>query len=1548
MRYPGVLAVLMLLPGAALAQERSPAAACAAEARFITPDDPIGKALDQLDPAVAIPLCEAALAADPNDQASRANLARALLKAERIAEALALAKIAAEAGNPQALRMLAIQHETGGGVPVDLPLAFRLITQAADAGYVPAMTTLAQYLEEGTGTAKDEKSAISRYRRAMSRGDPVAAIRLGVMIEEGRGAPADPVEANRLYRIAADAGRPEAMRYLAINHLNGIGFQKSFDQAVIWFRKAIEAGDVESHSELGLAYEQAEGEDYDIKQAVRWYRLGSEAGDHRSTAFLGVNYAQGLGVPEDDAEAVRLYRRAAEGGDAFAMRSLALAYLNGEGVERDYQQHHEWLARAIEAGDTTSLRLLGQAYENGEGVARDDAEAVKLYRRAHEAGDISGTVELGRMTFQGRGGLAQDYAAGLKLLRAAAAAGSALAMRHIASAYFTGDGVPADEEQARSWERRAAETGDSAAAFSLGRRLFEGAGPNRVDIGEARKWLKRAADLGHDEAEEMLVRATLADPDLPDRGAAAVRLLNAAASIGRGWAIAALAHPGPPVAPAAGTVDRGAWQSRLAALEGSALLAASAALKSGQLAEQRLDLAFELSRRAGGADALAAKEHEIALLLDLKLYGAAVGRYEAFVESDAFKAAPAGRRETFEHKFAAQLANMPSSAFSSSDALFSLAERGVAAAAYELGVYYRSEANSEQDSSQARYWYERAVELGSRDALLSLGYLYSEGLGGEQNEQKAVDLFRRAADAGSAVAKRNLGFMYRDGRGVPRDLAQAYTWFSRAAAEADLVANTSVALARFRGEGTPVDPAGALEALQKGVDCLDPPAIYHMAQAFFEGAGVVRSPEAGWRWMKFAASQQADSIGTLGMAQAAALGWGGAPDLALAREWLAKARLLGNEVAAKALEQCGEQASLDCLRKVEDFVPEPLMKQPRSVAPPPLDAAAEEAQAKARFADAVDTNKSFVEILTAFGALDRHYRITGNADGLIGAHLEWVMLEEARLERIYSTRDNYFALFDSSCRWGIASRAASAMDRDEAAVLFAKIAVNRLQEARRRIADLDADVRECFIEAHRDRYRELTARFLELGRFEEAENVLAMLKDFEFQAYGGGAGDRGRSIDPMPMTPGQIEVMRLYEATYRSFAARRRSRGAERGLADAEHEGALRRLVAELNKLESQSQRQLVADPLRPPRVQAVLDALPHGKVAALQAVVQPDRVYWLLSTPAEQKVVAFAIKLPELAQLIRAYRDALANAQPNAQALGAELYKLVFAPVDAELKAAGAQQVLLSLDDMLRYVPFAALHDGQGWLVERYAFGMFRDTADLQPAGRSASGWRVAGFGATRASEGLEALPLVADELRGIVRSDQAQTGLLPGRIHLDNSFDRQSLVSALKEQYDAIHIASHFVLDSKSRDASYLLLGTGERLSLEAFRTDAALKFGDADFLALSACETGLSAKDASGIEIDSMAEIAQDAGAPAVLASLWRVADSSTSRLMISFYRSRTQGDAATKAQALRQAQLDLIARGARGEGPVVEGVPPDQVVKFDHPFYWAPFILLGDSM
>ena len=81
-------------------------------------------------------------------------------------------------------------------------------------------------------------------------------------------------------------------------------------------------------------------------------------------------------------------------------------------------------------------------------------------------------------------------------------------------------------------------------------------------------------------------------------------------------------------------------------------------------------------------------------------------------------------------------------------------------------------------------------------------------------------------------------------------------------------------------------------------------------------------------------------------------------------------------------------------------------------------------------------------------------------------------------------------------------------------------------------------------------------------------------------------------------------------------------------------------------------------------------------------------------------------------------------------------------------------------------------------------------------------------------------------------------------------------------------------------------------------------------------------------SGREIDGFAELAQRKGAKAVMASLWKVDDESTSRLMTQFYQTR-QTKKLTKVEALQKAQLSLL-----------------KSKDFSHPYYWSPFILIGN--
>ena len=104
-----------------------------------------------------------------------------------------------------------------------------------------------------------------------------------------------------------------------------------------------------------------------------------------------------------------------------------------------------------------------------------------------------------------------------------------------------------------------------------------------------------------------------------------------------------------------------------------------------------------------------------------------------------------------------------------------------------------------------------------------------------------------------------------------------------------------------------------------------------------------------------------------------------------------------------------------------------------------------------------------------------------------------------------------------------------------------------------------------------------------------------------------------------------------------------------------------------------------------------------------------------------------------------------------------------------------------------------------------------------------------------------------------------------------------------------------------------------------------------------------------------MDSLGMIAQQKDAEAVLATLWDVNDASTSRLMSDFYARWVKHPADGKAEALRQAQLALLRGPAvgspnagkeRGVSTMQESTSTAHEAGYSHPYYWAPFVLIGN--
>ncbi len=372
----------------------------------------------------------------------------------------------------------------------------------------------------------------------------------------------------------------------------------------------------------------------------------------------------------------------------------------------------------------------------------------------------------------------------------------------------------------------------------------------------------------------------------------------------------------------------------------------------------------------------------------------------------------------------------------------------------------------------------------------------------------------------------------------------------------------------------------------------------------------------------------------------------------------------------------------------------------------------------------------------------------------------------------------------------------------------------------------------------------------------------------------------------------------------------------------------------------------------------SLLATLPSA-TALLYYLPGEDRLDALLVSAGGRRHVRLAVPRAELNAAIDDFAAVLREPDRDPLPAAQALYRRLFAPLESAVSASGARVLALALADRLRFVPFAALHDGRGWLVERYAIALHpggRLAGRLKPASPQ---WRAAAFGATLGGAGFPPLPSVRGEIAAVVRQREGPGGALPGEAFLDQGFTAERLRSALAGGAQVLHIASHFKFSAGDAAGSYLLLGDGGRLSLKEL-AGPQYRFDRTELVTLSACATGVSADDTYGQEVDGLAALLMGQGAPSVLASLWEVNDQSTAALMSSLYRLR-EGQHLSRALALQQAQLAMIRAAMPAGGGESRGVarvrlpgdpdpepaaPASALPGQAHPFHWGAFVLMGN--
>jgi len=396
----------------------------------------------------------------------------------------------------------------------------------------------------------------------------------------------------------------------------------------------------------------------------------------------------------------------------------------------------------------------------------------------------------------------------------------------------------------------------------------------------------------------------------------------------------------------------------------------------------------------------------------------------------------------------------------------------------------------------------------------------------------------------------------------------------------------------------------------------------------------------------------------------------------------------------------------------------------------------------------------------------------------------------------------------------------------------------------------------------------------------------------------------------------------------------------------------------------------------------ALLDKV-AANTAVIYPIVLPDRLELLVSVGSEIRQYTQPIDADTLMVRSRRLADSLRNASDDVKVHAGKLYDWLIAPIEPELRGHQVQTLVIVPDGALRLIPMAALHDGERYLVERYALASSAGLTLFSPsplakgspktllAAMSEPGPVVGdlpplvmegvirnderGFVAEEAARS-RALPVgQADEMQmrkvrslylerlardpqfrsnvkkqlslpGVAKEIEVMSKRLPHTLLMNTAFTVDGFVQQVeREPYSVVHIASHGIFGGTA-DTSFIMAYDGiiSIDDLDRLLRSDKFKRQPMDLLTLSACQTA-EGDDRAPLGLSGAA---LKANVRSALGSLWPVDDAAAAQFMPEFYQALLK-PGTSKAQALRQAQLSLM-----------------KDKQYEHPYFWAPFILVGN--
>jgi CHAT domain-containing protein len=331
---------------------------------------------------------------------------------------------------------------------------------------------------------------------------------------------------------------------------------------------------------------------------------------------------------------------------------------------------------------------------------------------------------------------------------------------------------------------------------------------------------------------------------------------------------------------------------------------------------------------------------------------------------------------------------------------------------------------------------------------------------------------------------------------------------------------------------------------------------------------------------------------------------------------------------------------------------------------------------------------------------------------------------------------------------------------------------------------------------------------------------------------------------------------------------------------------------------------------------------------AVIYPIILPDRVATISAIPGQplryhhQKISPTTVEAT-ITGLQRKIQDPNFNSQQEKafKQQSKQIYDLLLAPLARDLATAKIKTLVFVLDGAFRNIPMSILYDGNEYLVESYNLAL---TPGLQlvPPRESTDRIRpqVLLGGISDSNQEFSALPNAKSEIESIGRLVSHQT-------LLNKQFNNQLVSTNLvASNAPIVHFATHGQFSSQAEDT--YILTWNDRLNLDRFSDllkDRGTRSGNAiELLVLSACQTARGDNRATL----GLAGMAIRARAKSTIASLWSVNDEATEELMVNLYKNLVSKNS-NKGESLRQAQQTLLRNP-----------------KYHSPYYWAPFVLIGN--